>query len=36
MEKTTSEIVTVKKKIRLQKWKQQIEEQKSSGLSVQE
>ena len=36
MEKTTSEIVTVKKKIRLQKWKQQIEEQKSSGLTVQE
>jgi len=36
VEKTTSEIVTVKKKIRLQKWKQQIEEQKSSGLSVQE
>ena len=36
MEKTTNEIVTLKKKIRLQKWKQQIEEQKSSGLSVQE
>jgi len=36
VEKTINEIVTVKKKIRLQKWKQQIEEQKSSGLSVQE
>ena len=36
MEKTASEIVTVKKNIRLQEWNRQIEEQKSSGLSVQE
>lgn len=35
MEKPTSEIATVKKKIRLQEWEQQIEEQRSSGLSVQ-
>ena len=36
MEKTASEIVTVKKNIRLQEWNRQIEEQKSSGLSIQE
>ena len=36
MEKTASEIATVKKKVRLREWEQQIEEQKSSGLSVQE
>ena len=36
MEKTASEIVTVKKNIRLQEWNRQIEEQKASGLSVQE
>ena len=36
MESTASEIATVKKKIRLQEWEQQIEEQRSSGLSVQE
>lgn len=36
MESTASEIVKVKKKVRLQEWKQQIEEQKMSGLSVQE
>ena len=36
MEKTTSEIATVKKKVRLQEWEQLIEEQRSSGLSVQE
>ena len=35
MEKTASEIVTVKKNIRLQEWNRQIEEQKASGLSVQ-
>ena len=36
MEKTASEIVTVKKNIRLQEWNRQIEEHKASGLSVQE
>jgi len=36
VEKTASEIVTVKKNIRLQEWNRQIEEQKASGLSVQE
>ena len=36
MEKTASEIVKVKKKVRLQEWERQIEEQKTSGLSVQE
>ena len=36
MEKTASEIAKVKKNIRLQEWNRQIEEQKSSGLSVQE
>ena len=36
MRKTSSEIVLVKKKIRLQEWEHQIEEQKSSGLNVQE
>ena len=36
MEKTASEIVTVKKNIWLQEWNRQIEEQKASGLSVQE
>ena len=36
MEKTASEIVTVKKNIRLQEWNRQIEEQKASGLSVPE
>ena len=36
MEKTASEIVTVKKNIRLQEWNRQIEEQKASGLGVQE
>ena len=35
MEKTASEIVTVKKNVRLQEWNRQIEEQKASGLSVQ-
>ena len=36
MEKTASEIATVKKNVRLQEWNRQIEEQKASGLSVQE
>ena len=36
MESTASEIVKVKKKVRLQEWERQIEEQKTSGLSVQE
>ena len=36
MEKTEHEIAIVKKNIRLQEWSRQIEEQKSSGLSVQE
>ena len=36
MESTASEIVKVKKKVRLKEWKRQIEEQKTSGLSVQE
>ncbi len=36
MEKTASEIVMVKKNVRLQEWNRQIEEQKSSGLSIQE
>lgn len=36
MEKTASEIAKVKKNIRLQEWNRQIEEQKLSGLSVQE
>ena len=36
MEKTASQIVTVKKKIKLHEWEQQIEEQKSRGLSVHE
>ena len=36
MEKTASEIVTVKKNIRLQEWNRQIEEQRASNLSVQE
>ena len=36
MEKTASEIAMVKKNVRLQEWNRQIEEQKSSGLSVQE
>ena len=36
MKSTASEIVKVKKKVRLQEWEQQIEEQKTSGLSVQE
>ena len=36
MEKTASEIVKVKKTVRLQEWERQIEEQKTSGLSVQE
>ena len=36
MEKTASEITIVKKNIRLQEWNRQIEEQKASGLSVQE
>ena len=36
MEKTASEIAMVKKYVRLQEWERQIEEQKSSGLSVQE
>ena len=36
MEKTASEIAMVKKNVRLQEWERQIEEQKSSGLSVQE
>ena len=36
MEKTASEIATVKRNVRLQEWNRQIEEQKSSGLSVQE
>ena len=36
MEKTASEIVKVKKTARLQEWERQIEEQKTSGLSVQE
>ena len=36
MEKTASEIVMVKKKVRLQEWNRQIEEQKASGLNVQE
>ena len=36
MENASSEIATVKKNIRLQEWSRQIEEQKSSGLSVQE
>ena len=36
MKSTASEIVKVKKKVRRQEWEQQIEEQKTSGLSVQE
>ena len=36
MEKTASEIVMVKKNVRQQEWKRQIEEQRTSGLSVQE
>ena len=36
MEKTASEIATVKRNVRLQEWNRQIEEQKSSGLNVQE
>ena len=36
MEKTASEIVMVKKNVRLREWEQQIEEQKSSGQSIQE
>ena len=36
MEKTASEIATVKRNVRLQEWNRQIEEQKSSGLSIQE
>ena len=36
MEKTASEIVMVKKNVRLQEWNRQIEEQRASGLSVQE
>ena len=36
MESTASEIVKVKKKVRLQEWERQIEEQKTSGLSFQE
>ena len=36
MEKTASEIAMVKKNVRMQEWNSQIEEQKSSGLSVQE
>ena len=36
MEKTASEIAMVKKNVRLQEWNRQIEEQKSSGLSVRE
>ena len=36
MGKTTREIVLVKKNIRLQEWNRQIEEQKSSGLNVQD
>ena len=36
MGKTTREIVLVKKNIRLQEWSRQIEEQKSSGLNVQD
>ena len=36
METTASEIAMVKKNVRLQEWERQIEEQKSSGLSVQE
>ena len=36
MEKTESEIAMVKKNVRLQEWSRQIDEQKSSGLSVQE
>ena len=36
MEKTASEIAMVKKNVRLQEWNRQIDEQKSSGLGVQE
>ena len=36
MEKTASEIATVKRNVRLQEWNRQIEEQKSSGKSIQE
>ena len=36
MEKTASEIATVKRNVRLQEWNRQIEEQKSSGQSIQE
>ena len=36
MEKTASEIATVKRNVRLQEWNRQIEEQKASGLNVQE
>ena len=35
MEKTVSEIVMLKKKVWLREWEQQIEEQRTSGLSVQ-
>ena len=34
MEKTASEIATVKRNVRLQEWNRQIEEQKSSGQSI--
>ena len=36
MENTASETMKVKKKVRRQEWERQIEEQKTSGLSVQE
>ena len=36
MEKTASKIATVKRNVRLLEWNRQIEEQKSSGLNVQE
>ena len=36
MEKTSSEVVSVKKNVRLQEWNRQIEEQRASNLSVQE
>jgi len=35
VEKTVSEIVMLKKKVWLREWEQQIEEQRTSGLSVQ-
>ena len=34
MEKTASEIVTVKKNIRLQEWNRQIEEQKATQAQI--